>query len=131
MDPATAPRIAVRALIGPILAAVLFHAALLTIYVHRHGKDPAALVCVGEKRIGRPPYEAITKGIGDEGYDGQFYYAIARNPWKRHAPGIDAPAARHLRVLYPTVCWLFSHGLPRLLIWVMPAVNLLAIGGLA
>src|SRR5438552_3202983 len=126
-----APRSPFRVLLGPIVAAVALHAVLLAIYVHRHGDDPAALVCVGENRIGRPPYEALTTSIGSDGYDGQFYYALARNPWKRHAAGIDSPAARHLRLLYPAVCWLFSHGAPRLLIWIMPLVNLLVIGGLA
>ena len=33
------------------------------------------------------------------GYDGQFYYAIARGPWHRHEAGIDAPVVRHARVL--------------------------------
>ncbi len=130
MDSSNARHSAPRALLGPVLAAVLLHAVLLTIYVHRHGDDAAALVCVGENRIGQPPYEAITRSIGSDGYDGQFYYALARNPWKRHTAGIDSPAARHLRLLYPAVCWLFSHGAPRLLIWIMPLVNLLAIGGL-
>ncbi|HMC64833.1 MAG TPA: hypothetical protein VKI65_07825 [Gemmataceae bacterium] len=117
-------------LLGPVTATVILHLAGMAIYVSRHGGDPSALVCVGQNRIGQPPYETISQSIGTVGYDGQFYYAIARNPWKQQVAGIDAPAARHLRLLYPAVCWFLSFGSPYLLIWVMPAVNLLAIGGL-
>jgi hypothetical protein len=34
-------------------------------------------------------------------------------------------------VLYPALCWLFSGGDPYLLLWVMPAVNLVVFAGLA
>jgi hypothetical protein len=64
------------------------------------------------------------------GYDGQFYYAIARAPWRRHLDDVDVPA-RHLRILYPALCWLCSGGHAPLLLWVMPAVNLAAIGSIA
>src|SRR5262249_26314417 len=120
-----------RALVWPVILTVLLHAAIMAAYVHFQGGDVASLLCVGEKRIGQPPYEAITKGASGDGYDGQFYYAIARNPWQHQATGIDKPALRHVRILYPALCWLLSWGAPRLLIWAMPTVNLLAVGALA
>ena len=44
----------------------------------------------------------------------------ARNP-------IDTPA-RHTRVLYPALGWFLSGGDPAVLLWVLPGINLLAVG---
>lgn len=115
----------------PALAAALLHGALLALYVAAFRGDLSALVCVGRERVGTVPYETIRTGFDRFGYDGQFYYALARAPWQRHGADLDAPAARHLRVLYPAVCWLVSGGDARLLLWAMPLVNLAAIGVLA
>jgi hypothetical protein len=120
---------AARALLGPVLVAVVLHAALLAAYVARRGPDLGVLVCVSAARAGRPPFEAIATGRG-RGYDGQWYYAVARAPWRRHLGDLDAPA-RQLRILYPALCWLVSGGNARLLLGAMPAVNLAAIAGLA
>ena len=76
----------------------------------RLGGDPSALVCGGENRIGRFPYEAITKVCGPSGHDGQFYYALSRFPWQKHGDDLDAPALRHVRILYPAICWALSAG---------------------
>jgi hypothetical protein len=118
-----------RAVLLPALAAVLLHGLVVAVYVARHDRDPGSLVCVGRRHLGRPPFEAVRRAVGD-GYDGQFYYAVARAPWRRHAGDIDTPA-RHLRILYPALCWLGSGGRGPLLLWVMPAVNVLAVGGIA
>lgn len=116
---------------GPAVAAAAVHAALLAAYVLARGGDPAVLLCVGESRAGRPPYEAVHVSEGADGYDGQYYYAIARAPWRRQEAGVDCPPLRQARILYPLASWLLSRGDPRLLLWAMPAVNVLAIAGLA
>jgi hypothetical protein len=118
-----------RAVVLPVLAAVALHAGFVTLYLARHGWDPGLLVCVSRDRAALPPFEAVRTGLW-QGYDGQFYYALARSPWRRHVGDIDLPA-RHLRIVYPALCWLFSEGDGRRLLWVMPAVNLAAIGGMA
>jgi hypothetical protein len=121
------PRTSLRLLLGPILASLLLHLGFLAAYLAAHHGDLGRLVCVAAGRAGQPPYEVISRPLGRGGYDGQFYYALARAPWKaqEHPP-------RHLRILYPAVCWLCSlGGGPRRLLWVMPAVNLVAIAGLA
>jgi hypothetical protein len=118
-------------LVGPALAAAAFHAALLAGFVAAKGGDPAALLCVGAERVGRPPYEIIRVGFERFGYDGQYYWVLAHNPWRRHVAGIDFAPGRHLRILYPAVSWLLSGGDAGRLLWVMPAVNVLAIAGLA
>jgi hypothetical protein len=118
-----------RAVLLPALAALLLHAGFVAVYVARHDHDLGSLVCVSSRHLGRPPFEAVHHGLSG-GYDGQFYYAIARAPWRRHVGDIDAPA-RHLRILYPGLCWLCSGGRGPLLLWVMPAVNVAAAGGIA
>jgi hypothetical protein len=115
----------------PAAVAAALHAALLAAFVAAHRGDVAALLCVGQERMARAPYEAVRIGFERFGYDGQFYYVIARAPWKRHLLGIDYAPGRHLRILYPALSWLLSGGDAHLLLWVMPAVNLLAIAGLA
>jgi hypothetical protein len=120
-----------KTLAGPVLAAVAFHAALLAGYVAAKGGDPAVLVCVGEERMGHGPYEIIRTGFERFGYDGQFYFALAQSPWRRHDAGIDFAPGRQMRILYPALSWLLTGGNAGRLLWVMPAVNLLAIGALA
>jgi len=115
--------------IGPVVLVVLWHGALLAAYVH-HGGDVGVLTCVGPDFAGRFPYEEFRQGIGG-GYDGQFYYAIARAPWHKQVVGVDMPAARHVRVLYPALAWAVTGGDKHLLLWALPAINLAAIGVLA
>lgn len=111
----------------PVAASAVVHAVFLAVYVAKHHGDPSVLVCAGAQRSGAPPYEWITETIGPSGHDGQFYYSLARAPWRRHGGDIDAPSYRHVRIFYPTVCWLISAGRPRLLFYVMPTVNFFAI----
>ncbi len=115
----------------PVIATVALHGALLALYVAKHGGDVCSFAVVGKVRAGTPPYEAVTASVGPNGYDGQFYYVIARAPWRLQGHGIDDPAARQLRILYPALCWLLSGGHARLLFWIMPAVNLAALAALA
>lgn len=111
-----------------VLAAVLLHLLFLVIYVAKHHGDVSCLLCCANDRVGRPPFEVVTARCGPGGHDGQQCYALARDPWRLPHDDLDCAAAmRHLRILYPAVCWLCSNGQPRLLIYVMPAVNLAAI----
>ncbi len=118
---------------GPVAAAAAFHVALLALYVLAKGGDAGVLVGVADYKAGRAPFEAVRTGLKKHGYDGQFFYAIARDPWRRFGPdeGIDCPPLRQARILYPALSWALTGGQPRALVWVMPAVNVLAIAGLA
>ena len=118
-------------LAGPVLVTVAIHAVLMGLYLRYFNGDPSGFVCLATSRLGVPPYEAITRAAGPGGHDGQFYYALARAPFQAHGADIDLPPLRHVRILYPLVCWACSGGEPHLLIYVMPAVNLLAVAGLA
>src|ERR1700722_18790855 len=118
-------------ILAPALAAVALHATLLFSYAVPGDGDLSVLVCVGPDKAGSYPFEQVKSPVGTNGYDGMYYYALARSPWKRHGADLDCPGVRHLRILYPALCWLLSRGDPRALFWAMPLVNLLAIGGLA
>jgi hypothetical protein len=111
--------------------AAAIHGLILAAYVAAFHGDPSALVCVARERLGQTPYEHIGTGFERNGYDGQFYYSLARAPWNRHGRDLDVPAVRQARILYPALSWLLSAGDPRRLFWVMPLINLLAIAGLA
>ncbi len=116
----------------PVVAAVALHLALLGIYLAAFHGDLSALVCVGQKQIGTAPFEAVRVGFASGGFDGQFYYVIARNPWTWHAADLDVPGVRHVRLLYPALAWALSGGGdPRHLFWALPLINLAAIAGLA
>lgn len=66
------------------------------------------------------------------GYDGQFYYLLALNPFTPHPalPGahFDIPAYRAQRILYPLLAWALSlGGRPTLVPTMLVVVNLAAI----
>lgn len=66
---------------------------------------------------------------GSVGYDGQFYYYIAHDPFilGQTYNHIDFPAYRYQRIIYPLTAWLLSFGQPKLIPFMMVAVNLLGI----
>jgi hypothetical protein len=66
---------------------------------------------------------------GSVGYDGQFYYYIAHDPFiqGQSYDHIDFPAYRYQRIIYPLAVWLLAFGHPPLIPWMMVAVNLLGI----
>ena len=121
-----------RATVSVVAATVVLHAVLMGIYLSKFEYDISAFVGASHSAVGQPPLEHVTASIGPGGYDGMFYYAIARNPFVPQRLGIDHPTRRHARILYPILSWLASAGgHPVALLWVMPALNLLLIGGLA
>lgn len=80
-----------------------------------------------------PPGLAIADP-GAAGYDGQFYYRLALNPfnWGKTAYGItmDQPY-RYTRIGYPLVSWLGSFGQHDLVPAALVAVNLICVAGMA
>jgi hypothetical protein len=118
--------------IGPVVAALLLHAGVLAAYLAIFHGDLSALVCAPRAKVGAWPFEDVRFGFPTGGYDGQFYYTIARNPWDLASDAhIDLPALRRARILYPVLAWLVTGGDPERLFWALPAINLLAIVGLA
>ena len=50
---------------------------------------------------------------GSNGYDGQFYRAIAHDPGLQRGFFLDAPRPRYRRILLPAVAWVLGLGNPR------------------
>jgi hypothetical protein len=73
--------------------------------------------------------------VPSQGYDGQFYYRLARNPfnWNPTAYGITIDYNyRYTRIGYPVVAWLLSFGgHPRLLPTVLVVTNLICVAVMA
>jgi hypothetical protein len=83
------------------------------------------------------PSEMVPKisHVPSQGYDGQFYYRFARNPfnWNPTAYGITVDHNyRYTRIGYPLVAWIVSlGGHARLLPTVLMVLNLIFVGALA
>ena len=65
---------------------------------------------------------------GTWGYDGQFYYQLARDPFHAYQFMDNAPY-RYQRLFYPVVVSFFSLGIPFLIPYLMLLVNIAAIVG--
>lgn len=93
------------------------------------GWDPSRFVTAGDEFTdpARAPAE-LDVAEGSLGYDGQYFYRLARNPLSRepveHGIRLDRPAYRQQRIGYPAVVWLSSLGGQRALVpWALIGVN--------
>jgi len=116
---------------GPVVATLLLNAAFVFGYVAIYSGDISSLICADREKLGRFPFEHVTLGFPSKGFDGQYYYLIARDPFAKHGEDLELPAYRHGRIVYPFVAWLLTGGDAKLLLWVMPILNILALGGIA
>jgi hypothetical protein len=72
--------------------------------------------------------------VPSAGYDGQFYYRLALDPfnWSKTAYGITMDQQyRYTRIGYPLLAWLFSFGQHQLVPFVLVALNLVFVGAMA
>jgi hypothetical protein len=104
----------------------IYHIVVFVGYLAIFGGDWSAFVCCDREIINKPPYEHIQTGFRSGGYDGQFYYLISHQPFQKQTSHMDVAAMRHIRIGYPIVCWLCTGGDPKLLLYAMPIINLLA-----
>lgn len=89
-------------------------------------RDPLVFVTLGECFSACTGADGTACAEGTEGYDGQFAYAIARDP--RHAPDcLDVPAYRYQRILLPALGRALSLGHAPLIPWAFVLVNLAAL----
>ncbi len=69
------------------------------------------------------------------GYDGEFYYRLALDPFTAkkidYGIGLDDPPYRMQRIGYPLLAWAVSLGNARILSWVMISLNLAGLGLIA
>ena len=107
-------------LVRPWTITLVVASLYVIVLLHGTGGDPLVLLRVGTRFSERDPE-------GSTGYDGQFYYYVARDPrqgW-RH---VDVPAYRYQRILYPLAARVLSLGNARVLPWAMLVIN---VGSLA
>lgn len=108
-----------------MLAALATIGALLRVAHYFNYRRPTDFIQMGE-------YFASPAGIGGLatshfGYDGQFFYYIARFPGDMRIAVVDAPALRYSRMLYPLLARIFSLGQSDLIAWMLLAINVVAI----
>jgi len=89
--------------------------ALVLAQLGSHGWDASCFVTAGEQLVDREraaPELSILPGSA--GYDGQYYYRLALDPWTRvrveHGVELDAPAYRQQRIGYPLLVWALALG---------------------
>ncbi|OGO50536.1 MAG: hypothetical protein A2Z30_02120 [Chloroflexi bacterium RBG_16_64_43] len=98
-----------------VVAATLMTAFLLRV-LSTHAWDPMAFVL-------RTPPDLPAGQTWGVGYDGRFAFAIAANPWGSTAD-LDQPELRYQRILYPLAVKVLSLGNPKIVPWMLVAVNL-------
>ena len=94
---------------------------------------------LGSGRTGFTHAQQLTPGalIGDPnaaGYDGQFYYRLALDPfnWNKTAFGITMDQSyRYTRIGYPILAWLVSLGQHQFVPFVLVAINLVCVAAMA
>jgi hypothetical protein len=131
----------------PLAAAVLaflawmgFVLARLTVWAHGH---PSLFVVAGSGKwkgghaftnLHQIPPTLMIADPNSAGYDGQFYYRLALNPfnWSKTAYGItmDEPY-RYTRIGYPLISWIVSFGQHDLVPVALIAVNLVSVAAMA
>ncbi len=87
-------------------------------------QNPLILATLGARYAPQDLQDVV---YSDEGYDGQFVYFIARDGFES-APSLDVAPYRLQRILLPVLGGFLSFGIASLLVWVLLAINLLALG---
>jgi len=110
-----------------ILTAILF-LTFLWAQLAEYDWDVTRLIVAGDYFVrGKEVPGSIHVLCNSYGYDGQFYYRLALDPFtdKQTAKGIkiDSPPYRHQRILYPLLVWLLSFGYPPLVPYIMLSIN--------
>ena len=105
------------------------YALLVVVKLAVHHFDASYFVMAGlpacDPALTPPGLTCPTKDHG--GYDGQFYYRLAVDPFTDkqfdHGVGFDMPAHRQQRIVYPLLAWSLTRGHVERLPWVMLAIN--------
>jgi len=96
------------------------------------GGDASALVSVGQELRGPGPAPDGIVVKREIGFDGQFYFRLALDPFTTqkvdHGIRLDDPSRRQGRILFPLIAWILSAGgRPRVLLWTLIALNVLCL----
>jgi hypothetical protein len=106
-------------LVQPALVVACLYVLFIGLDSFLHGHDVLYYVHIGPRFVLHDPQAA-------PGYDGQFYYQIARDPL--HAtPFLDHPAYRYQRIVYPLLIAVLSLGQVNIIPYMLLLVNFIAI----
>ena len=118
------------------LACLLITAVVLVVFIfgrlYQSRFDPSSFVVAGDRYSdpSRVP-QSLTVLKDSAGFDGQFYYRLALNPFTSQPTEfgitLDAPPLRHQRILYPLLSSALSLGNHNLLPAVMVLINFVAL----
>jgi hypothetical protein len=96
-----------------VLIVAIYYALVVAVRLARLGWDPSLFIVAGDQ-YANPSQVTIQVLANSPGYDGQFYYRFALNPFTSKQVDfgitIDNPPYRHQRILYPLLVWLLSVG---------------------
>jgi len=88
----------------------------------------------GFTNLAQLPRGVVIADPNEAGYDGQFYYRLALDPfnWARTAYGITMDQSyRYTRIGYPVLAWLVSFGQHQLVPYVLVLINLVGVAAMA
>lgn len=125
----------IKKVLTPISLTLFFYLAIGLSFLYFHSWDVSSFVVFGKSN---PITQAfIQDGIfihqDAGGYDGQFFYLMARKPFDITLvqESMISPVWRYQRILYPFVTFVLSGlGNPGLVKFMLPLVNLLSVLGL-
>jgi hypothetical protein len=114
-----------------ILLVILFsYVAIILPYAARFDYNFSGFACIGSRFsvLDLSPPQVIVLH-GSRGYDGQFFYYAARDPFIRGEAWrcMDVPAYRYVRIIYPWLAALLALGDPGLIFYTLVLVNLAGI----
>jgi hypothetical protein len=127
----------------PIVAGAIAFAAWLGFVLARWqiwaNGNLSKFILLGSGRTGFTDPAQLPRGVvisdpNAAGYDGQFYYRLALDPfdWARTAFGITMDQSyRYTRIGYPVLAWLFSFGQHQLVPYVLVLINLVGVAAMA
>jgi len=106
--------------IRPSIIMALFYIFYVIGQLSTLNYDPKSFIFIGTQWLNNDPR-------GNIGYDGQFFYYIAKYLFNTPLHMIDIPSYRFQRILYPLLIRIFSLGQVNLIPWVMIFINIGAI----
>jgi hypothetical protein len=133
------PRSLLRRLDSPwvlLVVVALLYWLFISLRLARSDADPSAFVTAGDHFCDpqRVPPNLRVQPNGD-GYDGQFYYRLALDPFTSTQIGfgirLDLPPYRQQRIVYPLIVWVLSLNRFTMVPALMILVNYLAVCVLA
>ncbi len=117
-----------------VLLLMTFYSCLLGVILYRNDFNLNSFILLGDAFTTKEfPFKKIKILNNSNGYDGQFYYRLALDPFtnKKTDFGItlDQPALRQQRVLFPLLSWAVSFGRGELVPFGMLLINIFALAG--